>query len=239
MSLDRAGLVQVARILRPTKCYHHLIGILQEMIHKGPRLTVEERSLVQFAYKGLINERRASIRVITEEMNSEARAGDTVIRTKLLPLKAKLLREMKNYCSEFSALIDTKLIPNAEDVRAKIFYNKLKADAFRYMSECPDYPDRQEFILKATESYNTAMMNAQEIPKRCPLSLGLILNYAVFLFEICDKKQDAMGLLEATFSDCTKPADGEQDEGECSDSHILLQMMRDNLAIWNRAEGER
>jgi 14-3-3 protein epsilon len=176
MALDRPSLVAVGRILRPTKCYHHLVSVIQEMIHKGPRLNLEERNLVQFAYKGLINERRTSIRVITEEMNSELRTGDTVIRSKLLPIKAKLLREMRNYCSELSALIDTKLVPNAEDVRAMTFFLKLKADAFRYLAECPDIPDRQDFILKATESYNAAMMNAQDIPKRSPLALGLVLN---------------------------------------------------------------
>jgi 14-3-3 protein epsilon len=167
-------------------------------------------------------------------MNSESRAGDTVIRSKLLPIKAKLLREMKNYCSELSALIDTKLVPNAEDVRARTFFIKLKADAFRYLAECPDIPDRQEFILKATESYNAAMQNAEHIPKRSPLALGLVLNYSVFLCEIAEKRQDAMALLEATFTECSKPPDADADEEDSSDSHILLQMMRDNLAIWNK-----
>jgi hypothetical protein len=59
----------------------------------------------------------------------------------------------------------------------------------------------------------------------------------VFLCEIAEKKQDAMALLETTFTECSKPSDG--DEEDSSDSHILLQMMRDNLAIWNKADGHQ
>jgi hypothetical protein len=177
MSLDRSALLIMIRVLSPTKCHQHLIGLIQEVIHKDPKLNAEERYMLQSAYKGLINERRQAIQTISVEIAKPDRAGDTVLRSKLLPVKAKIFREMKNYVSEVSALVDTKLISNAADAPARIFYHKLKADVFRYLCEVPDSPERSDFVVKATESYNAAMMNAQEaIPKRDPLFLGLILN---------------------------------------------------------------
>jgi 14-3-3 protein epsilon len=170
-------------------------------------------------------------------MAKPERLGDTVLRTKLLPIKAKIFREMKNFVAEVSALIDTKLLANAVDASAKIFYYKFKADAYRYLCEVPDTPERSEFVGKATEAYGGAMTYAEEaLPKRNPLFLGLILNYAVFLFEIAAKKTEALALLETTFAECSKPTDEQIEEDVASDTHILLQMMRDNLALWKRGD---
>jgi hypothetical protein len=75
MSLERGILVFMIYVLGHTKCYQHRIGLIQEMI-------------LQFGYKQPIKERHDSIQVLNDEVANAFRLTDTVIRRKLLPVKA-------------------------------------------------------------------------------------------------------------------------------------------------------
>ena len=64
------------------------------------------------------------------------------------------------------------------------------------------------------------------------------------LIDILNKKEEALSLLEAIFSDCMKEAISEEQnkqiltEAQQSESRMLLQLMRDNLTIWQKDDAE-
>jgi 14-3-3 protein epsilon len=236
-SAERESLVAVCKFLRRINNHSTIIGIMSEVIQIDAKLSQEERFLLQSAFKSRINERRDSIRVITEELARPDFLGGESVTSKLIGMKHKAIQELHNCCTELGALIDIKLMPAAEDPLAKIFYDKLKADSIRYLCEWADPKEKPILIEQATGSYKAALeLIESAVPKRHPVSLGLILNYAVFNFEICGKKDEALTLLETTFTECTSPTDEQLEESVTSEVHILLQMMRDNVTLWNRSD---
>lgn len=237
MSNEREGLVSVLKALRNAKCHHMMGGIIQELIHNDACLNKEERELFIFAYKGMINDKRFSIHTIREEIAKNTCDEHAVL--KLNQLKSRIFQEMSSISSEITGVIDSKLIPKNDDPKAKICFLKFKADMYRYLWESCDMKEKGHLVTKAADCYNAALAVAQEnVPKRDPTSLGLQLNYAVFLFEVSGQREQAVELLDTTFNECCRPTDEDLSDSDRSHTHILLQMMRDNITLWNKILSE-
>lgn len=240
MSSPREQCLNVARVLKKTDRYKMMISSMREAIKFDPKLNAEERNLIARPYKALINERRESLRVISAAIEKEN--SDTSPKVlKFRAFKGKVATELSNICNEFIILIESKLIPNVVDQFSKIFFLQLKADVYRYLCEFADITEIDDFIEKATDSYNQAInLCLENFPKNHPTSLRVHLNYSVFLFEIMKKKQEALSLLEAIFSDCSKEIQELQKltEAQQSESRMLLQLICDNLALWQKGNTE-
>jgi 14-3-3 protein epsilon len=69
-----------------------------------------------------------------------------------------------------------------------------------------------------------------------PTSLGLVLNYSVFLFEIVGKKDEAIELASKTFSECEGALNNNSPAGY-EEAANILQLLRDNVALWTGQGG--
>lgn len=244
MSSPREKQLKIVRTLKKTDRYKMMISAMKEVIRYDPKLNAEERNLISRPYKALINERRDSLRTIASSIQKENPESIQKIE-KLQNFQVKVASELSNICTEFLQLIDSKLIVNASDHDSKVFYLQLKADTYRYLCELKDVKNEADYIEKATDSYNQAInICLENFSKNHPISLRIHLNYSVFLFEILNKKEEALSLLEAIFSDCMKEAISEEQnkqiltEAQQSESRMLLQLMRDNLTIWQKDDAE-
>jgi 14-3-3 protein epsilon len=150
---------------------------------------------------------------------------------KLSELKAKLIKELDDLCNDLIQFIDSKLVPATAS--AKVFYEKLKADYYRYGLEFKTNACKA-FTEKTNASYESGMQIARvELTKDDPAYLELALNYSVFLYEIIGQKQEAIDLADKTFKETVAVLDDVED-GQDSDITLILQLLKDNVELWNR-----
>merc|ERR1712178_125604 len=144
----------------------------------------------------------------------------------------------KEYCSKVEGELDKicntilKLIAKASGGESKVFYQKMKADYYRYIAEYKDGDEKS----KAAESARQAYAAAQEVAEKDlavthPIRLGLALNYSVFQYEVLSNPDEACKMARTAFEDAIAELDNVA-EDSYKDSTLIMQLLRDNLTLW-------
>lgn len=239
MSSDRELKFFMARVADQAERYQDVIKNLNTIIDMDPKLSPDERNLLSVAYKALTGSDRSALRTVNAFLEDESIKAINERVEKLEQLRTKLVAELDGYCNELISLTDTKLLPAADDALTKVFYEKLKADYYRYSVEFKPESERKEGSEKAKASYEAAMNIAQsELTKGNPAFLGLALNYSVFLYEIIGQKEDAIKLADKSFKEAVDLLD-ELGEDEYSEATLILQLLKDNVSLWTEEQGEQ
>merc|ERR1712232_1496477 len=103
----------------------------------------------------------------------------------------KVEAELQKICGAILALLETSLIAKATTGESKVFYEKMKADYYRYIAEFTNADEK----AKASESARKAYESAKEVAEKDlavthPIRLGLILNYSVFQYEVLQNPEE-------------------------------------------------
>lgn len=238
MATDRDLKFFMARVADQAERYTDVLTKMNEIIGMDAKLSGDERNLLSVAYKALTGSRRSALRTVNAFLEDENIKSIPERVTKLTELRDKLVKELDDYCKELIALTDSKLLPAAGDATMKVFYGKLKADYYRYSVEFKADSERKEGSDKAKASYESAMEIATaELTKANPAYLGLALNFSVFLYEIIGQKQEAIDLADKSFKEAVDLLD-ELAEDEYSEATLILQLLKDNVALWNEEQAE-
>lgn len=238
MSTERELKFFMARVADQAERYTDVLDRMNEMISADAKLNNDERNLVSVAYKALTGSRRSALRTVNAFLEDENIKSIPERVTKLTELRDKLVKELDDYCQELITLTDAKLLPAATDATTKVFYEKLKADYYRYSVEFKADADRKDGSDKAKASYESAMAIATaELTKANPAYLGLALNFSVFLYEIINQKQEAIDLADKSFKEAVDLLD-ELAEDEYSEATLILQLLKDNVALWNEEQAD-
>ena len=238
MSSDRELKFFMARVADQAERYQDVIKNLNTIIDMDPKLSPDERNLLSVAYKALTGSDRSALRTVNAFLEDESIKAINERVEKLEQLRTKLVAELDGYCNELIELTDSKLLPAADDALTKVFYEKLKADYFRYSVEFKPESERKEGSEKAKASYQAAMNIAQnDLTKGNPAFLGLALNYSVFLYEIIGQKEEAIKLADKSFKEAVDLLD-ELGEDEYSEATLILQLLKDNVSLWTEEQGE-
>merc|ERR1712228_515457 len=97
----------------------------------------------------------------------------------------KVEAELQNICDTILGLLDKDLIPKAGSGESKVFYQKMKADYFRYIAEFSDGDAKAKAAENARQAYEEAQKVAQkDLAVTHPIRLGLALNFSVFQYEV-------------------------------------------------------
>merc|ERR1712023_440860 len=97
----------------------------------------------------------------------------------------KVEAELDKICNTILKLLDDKLIPKASNGESKVFYQKMKADYYRYIAEFKDGDDKKKAAEQARQAYEEAQKVAtKDLAVTHPIRLGLALNYSVFQYEV-------------------------------------------------------
>ena len=107
-----------------------------------------------------------------------------------------------------------------------------KGDYYRYMAEYTT--QNEEICSKALTAYKDAIdivFGKDGLPPTHPIRLGLILNFSVFFFEILGEKTKAIILSQDAFDEAIPLIDS-LSEDSYKDTTLLMQLLRDNLAVW-------
>merc|ERR1712178_91606 len=135
------------------------------------------------------------------------------------------------------ALLDANLIAKATTGESKVFYQKMKADYYRYIAEFSDGNAKEQAAEEARKAYEEATKVAEkDLAVTHPIRLGLALNYSVFQYEVLSNPDDACKLARTAFEDAIAELDNVAEESY-KDSTLIMQLLRDNLTLWT-SDGE-
>merc|ERR1712054_601762 len=101
-------------------------------------LSVEERNLLSVAYKNAVGSRRAAWRIITSVEQKEKTKGNEEQAKHAKEYCQKVESELQKICDTILGLLDGTLIGKASSGESKVFYQKMKADYYRYIAEFHD-----------------------------------------------------------------------------------------------------
>merc|ERR1719389_91138 len=200
-------------------------------------LTLEERNLLSVAYKNVVGARRASLRIIGSiQSKEESKNGENLGQVKAY--KAKVEEELNKICNDILQLLEKDLIKESLQPEPKVFYQKMKADYFRYLAEFATGDQKDSHSKQAEAAYTDATAAAGSLAPTHPIRLGLALNYSVFMYEVQGKQGDACSLAKQAFDDAIAELDT-LDEESYKDSTLIMQLLRDNLTLWTSDEAEQ
>merc|ERR1712060_43640 len=95
----------------------------------------------------------------------------------------KVEAELQKICDTILGLLDSNLISKASNGESKVFYQKMKADYYRYIAEFTADEAKKKASENARLAYEEASkVAANDLAVTHPIRLGLALNYSVFQY---------------------------------------------------------
>jgi len=235
---DREKAVYFAKLAEQAERYDEMAERMEEVGKCGVELSVEERNLLSVAYKNAVGSRRAAWRIITSVEQKEKSKGNEEQAKYAREYCTKVEVELQKICDTILELLDKKLITQATSDESKVFYQKMKADYWRYIAEFTDGAAKSTAAESARLAYEEAHQVAEKgLAVTHPIRLGLALNYSVFQYEVLQNPDDACKMARTAFEDAIAELDNVAEESY-KDSTLIMQLLRDNLTLWTSDQEE-
>merc|ERR1712058_60419 len=139
---------------------------------------------------------------------------------------------LNKICGDILKLLDEKLITASSNDESKVFYQKMKADYYRYIAEFTEGDAKASAAENARKAYQDAAdVAAKGLPVTHPILLGLALNFSVFQYEVLQNPEEACKMARTAFEDAIAELDNVA-EDSYKDSTLIMQLLRDNLTLW-------
>jgi len=236
------GLSQAAEA---SERYEDMVKIMQALVSRKleikAELTPDQRNLLSVAYKNVVGAKRSSWRMLSEDGQFED--GDLVSK-----YKQRVENELQETCNEILDILRKLADQNKERLdecevadkkssleECQVFYLKMIGDYYRYLTEA--FP-KEDYKKNCNKFYEDAMKIAEEgLEATHPTRLGLALNYSVCYYEILNQPKEACKLAKHAFDEAIEKLDSLNDVSY-RDSTLIMQLLRDNLTIWNQNNEE-
>jgi len=224
--------VYFAKLAEQAERYDEMADYMKKVGAEGSELSVEERNLLSVAYKNTVGSRRAAWRIISSVMQKETSKGNADNAAFAKEYCTKVENELQGICDTILGLLDGTLIPKASGGESKVFYQKMKADYYRYIAEFRDGDAKAKAAESARQAYAEAAAVAEkDLAVTHPIRLGLALNYSVFQYEVLSQPDEACKMARTAFEDAIAELDNVA-EDSYKDSTLIMQLLRDNLTLW-------
>jgi 14-3-3 protein epsilon len=229
-SRDKA--VYFAKLAEQAERYDEMAEHMETVGKLPEELSVEERNLLSVAYKNAVGSRRAAWRIITSVEQKEKTKGNDEEAKYAKEYCSKVEAELQNICDTILGLLDNNLIAKSSTGESKVFYQKMKADYYRYIAEFSDGDAKSKAAENARLAYEDASKVAEkDLVVTHPIRLGLALNYSVFQYEVLSNPDEACKMARTAFEDAIAELDNVA-EDSYKDSTLIMQLLRDNLTLW-------
>jgi len=230
MSRDKS--VYFAKLAEQAERYDEMANYMEEVGKASEELSVEERNLLSVAYKNAVGSRRAAWRIITSVEQKEKTKGNEEQAKYAKEYCTKVEGELQKICDTILGLLDANLITKSSSGESKVFYQKMKADYYRYIAEFSDGNAKTQAAENARLAYADASAVAEkDLVVTHPIRLGLALNYSVFQYEVLQNPDEACKMARTAFEDAIAELDNVA-EDSYKDSTLIMQLLRDNLTLW-------
>ena len=182
-------------------------------------LTVPERNCLAATAKQVIAARRAAWRSLA--------AGPAVVET----YRKQIAGEFESIGLEFVSFLEGVLLPRSHGggAESRVQYLGMSGDLYAALAEGVG---GKGYDGRAAASYEEAihLADGSLLPTH-PVRLGLVLNYAVCMYEILKDQKKACELAKKAFDDALSKLD-QLDEASYKDVTLIMQLLRDNLTAW-------
>jgi len=231
--------VYFAKLAEQAERYDEMAQHMEKVGAAGTELSVEERNLLSVAYKNAVGSRRAAWRIITSVEQRETSKGNEENAKFAREYCTKVEAELDGICKKILGALDDHLIEEATTGESKVFYQKMKADYYRYIAEYTTGDAKTKAADDAKSAYEDAQaIAAKDLAVTHPIRLGLALNFSVFQYEVLANPDDACKMARTAFEDAIAELDNVA-EDSYKDSTLIMQLLRDNLTLWTSdQEGE-
>lgn len=196
MPASREILLCRARFAKKLHRYNDLYKIMKSIGEAGITLNKKECRLYNLAYFYLLRPLRAGIFKFPKLFELFRGSWDKMAL--ITEYRKKLEKEIIEICSEAVNTIDHILMPRVEgDIRAKLFYMKMRADMTRYMIDFCEGPRKSRLLKETKDMYREATIICQkELNPLNTLRLRIMVNFVKFMALFLDMKEEAkmMGL---------------------------------------------
>jgi len=240
---DEKTLESLSQAAEASERYEDMVKIMERLVagklDKKDGLTPDQRNLLSVAYKNVVGAKRSSWRVLNEDNQFDA--PDLVQK-----YKKRVESELEGTCSQILDVLGKLSEQNSDRMKdeddaeeklkhqeCQVFYLKMIGDYYRYLTEAfpiDDYKDN------CNKYYAEAMTIAEEtLEATHPTRLGLALNYSVCHYEILSQPKEACALAKKAFDEAIEKLDSLSDVSY-RDSTLIMQLLRDNLTIWNQSD---
>ena len=230
--------VYFAKLAEQAERYDEMAEHMEKVGKMTDELSVEERNLLSVAYKNAVGSRRAAWRIITSVEQKEKSKGNEEQSKYANEYCKKVEGELQKICDGIIALLESNLIPKSSNGESKVFYQKMKADYYRYIAEFSTGDAKSSAAEKARLAYQEASNVAEkDLAVTHPIRLGLALNYSVFQYEVLSNPDEACKMARTAFEDAIAELDNVA-EDSYKDSTLIMQLLRDNLTLWTSDQEE-
>lgn len=144
--------VFLARVAEQAERFDDMVSYLEQVLEsKGTTVNPDERNLVSVAFKNLVSNKRAVIRTINAiEQNPKYAQFANALQAYKDTIEQQLLEDYERIIS----IIQTKVLENAgEEREARIFFLKMIADYYRFISEIVKGDKREQANQQAAHFY--------------------------------------------------------------------------------------
>jgi len=245
---DDKKLEALSQAAEAAERYDDMVKIIQALVkkklEKQEGLSGDVRNLLSVAYKNVVGVKRSSWRMLNDEDQFDIKAEI------LSNYKKQVEQELEELCKEVLGLLQKLAkqngdrVKSAEDEQKKselnecqIFYLKMIGDYYRYLTEA--FKTSGDYKEECNKNYSEAMdLALAHLPATHPTRLGLALNYSVCHYEILDQPDKACDLAKKAFDEAIEKLDSLNDSSY-KDSTLIMQLLRDNLTIWNQNDETR
>ena len=236
MELTREEYMKYAKLADQLECYEEMFEGMVNIVKRFKEpLNQDERNYLAIALKNMMRQKRSEWHsleaILSIDKNAEyTKVGDV--------LKEKVGKEVKRLCTDVTKLIDEKLLKNPENVKAEIFFLKMKGDYYRYMTEvCSAGRELGDVISKSNQAYEKAWnLAVKKLPTANTLRLGLALNFSTFFYEVKKQPKMACKMAEGAIEGTVTGLDSVSEDDK-NDISQVIDLLRDNLTLW-RSEME-
>merc|ERR1711957_407643 len=230
--------VYFAKLAEQAERYDEMADFMEKVGQEKDELGVEERNLLSVAYKNAVGSRRAAWRIITSVEQKEKTKGNEEQAKYAKEYCKKVEAELQKICDTILGLLDGSLIAKSTSGESKVFYQKMKADYWRYIAEYTEGDKKKGAADSATEAYKAAQAVAEkDLAVTHPIRLGLALNFSVFQYEVLSQPEEACKMAREAFEQAIAELDNVA-EDSYKDSTLIMQLLRDNLTLWTSDEAE-
>eukprot|EP00438_Fugacium_kawagutii_P034267 Skav205196 [mRNA] locus=scaffold376:28152:35511:+ [translate_table: standard] len=232
VTMPREKDVYFAKLAEQAERYDEMADYMKAVGDDGSELSVEERNLLSVAYKNTVGSRRAAWRIISSVEQKEKSKGNETQAGYAKDYRVKVENELQKICDTILKLLDQGLIPKATQAESKVFYQKMKADYYRYIAEFRSGDEKSKAAEEARKAYaEAAKVAGDDLAVTHPIRLGLALNYSVFMYEVLNDPDEACKMARTAFEDAIAELDNVA-EDSYKDSTLIMQLLRDNLTLW-------
>jgi hypothetical protein len=204
--------------------YENMLRLIEKKYYI---LKEEEKNFLMRLAKEKLNVYRKGWKNLVDYEQTES---DTQLKCLIEEQMVNLEKSIKDFCTEMGNLIDKFLEKVPEnDKYSLIFYQKLKADYFRYYAEVASQEEFNHVVDKCQDLYEkTYEMSNKELQTSHALTLSVALNYSVFAYFIVDDTKKAYEIADKAYRNASKITQ----DNKSPEIDMLIKNIEDNLTIW-------